>query len=98
MITEHEASANTFFTTELLQQMIRLYHGNMQNIFGQYFEQALTQFIQQKETWAKEFEKHQKTETPTSAPPFVNPFTAMNEFTKLQTQFWEKLTQKSGKK
>jgi len=83
VITEHETSANTFFTTELLQQMIRLYHANMQNIFGQYFEQALSQFTQQKETWTK---------------PLVNPFTAMNEFTKLQKQFWETLTSKADKK
>lgn len=57
VLTEHETAANTFFTTELLQQMIRLYHENMQNIFSQYFEQTLSQFIQQKEHWSKSFEK-----------------------------------------
>lgn len=98
VITEHEATANTFFTTELLQQMIRLYHANMQNIFSQYFEQALTQFIQQKETWTKQFEKNQTTTTSTSAPPFVNPFSALNEFTRVQSQFWETLINKSVKK
>lgn len=95
VITEHEASAHTFFTTELLQQMIRLYHANMQNIFGQYFEQALSQFIQQKETWTKQFEKYQN---PGAASSLINPFTAMNEFTKLQKQFWETLTNKPDKK
>jgi len=49
VITEHESSANNIFTTELLQQMIRLYNENMQNVFSQMFEQFLNHFIQQKE-------------------------------------------------
>lgn len=55
IITEAETSTSAFFTTELLQQMIRLYHENIQNVFGQYFEQALLQFIQHKDLWTNPF-------------------------------------------
>ena len=88
VLTEHETATNTFFTTELLQQMIRLYHENMQNLFSQYFEKALTQFIQQKETWSSQFEKI----------PGGNPLNAIKELTRLQGQFWESLLKKTDKK
>ncbi len=87
VLTEHEAAENTFFTTELLQQMIRLYQEDMQSIFGRYFEQALMQFIKQKEVWSQHFEQYQ-----------ANPLTPLNEFTKMQSQFFETLLQKSKNK
>jgi polyhydroxyalkanoate synthesis repressor PhaR len=88
VLTEQETSNNTFFTTTLLQHMIRLYHENMQNLFSQYFEQALTQFIQQKETWSSQFEKYQSN----------NPLNALKELTRLQGQFWESFLKKPDKK
>jgi polyhydroxyalkanoate synthesis repressor PhaR len=93
VLTEQETGGNTFFTTELLQQMIRLYQANLQTLFSQYFEQSLTQFIQQKETWLKQLEKYQP-----STSPFVNPFTAMKEFTQLQSELWESFIPKPPKK
>ena len=86
VITEHETAASTFFTTELLQQMIRLYNENMQNVFSRYFEEAMAQFIKQKD---------QATAANTEP---LNAFTAMQEFTRLQGEFWQNLLAKNEKK
>lgn len=83
IITEQDSGTEAFFTTELLQQMIRLYHQKMQTYFSQYFEQALQQFIQHQATWTKPIEKYQKT-----------PLEAMNELTRLQREFWDSLIKK----
>lgn len=98
VLTEHETSHNAFFTTELLQHLIRLYHDNMQTIFGHYFENALAQFIKQKEIWSQHFEKTPVQPLSTASASFVNPFAAINEFTRQQSHYWENLLKKPREK
>ena len=48
IITENENNGGNIFSKEILQNMIRLYDDNMHVIFGEYLQQAMTNFIKTK--------------------------------------------------
>ena len=64
IITEQENTKSPMFTTEMLQDFIRLYHNKSQTIFTQYLEQAMRSFIQQKDFLLNQWQSYQTIFTP----------------------------------
>lgn len=60
IITEQEMSNTPLFTISILQDFIRFYHEKSHNLLGQYLEQAMNLFIQQKKFFKNQWEAYQK--------------------------------------
>lgn len=84
IISEHEDSATPIFTVEVLQQLIRSYSNNMQNILSRYLEEGMAFFIKQQE--------HFKGRHPQTSQDMPNPFNWMADLMETQRQFWQSLS------
>lgn len=80
IISAHEESAAPIFTIEVLQHLIRSYGDNVQNLLGQYLEQAMGFFIQQQEVYKMRQQEYN-----------THSFDWMNEWLGLQQKFWNSL-------
>lgn len=60
IITEQESHSTPIFTTAILQDFIRFYHEKSQSALGEYLEQAMSLYIQQKEFFKTQWESYEK--------------------------------------
>ncbi|EKD71536.1 MAG: PhbF [uncultured bacterium] len=67
IISEQETSATPLFTIPILRDFIRFYHEKSQNIFTKYLQQAMRNFIQQKEFLSQQWQMYEAFLQPTSA-------------------------------
>ena len=80
IISAHEETTAPIFTIEVLQHLIRSYGDNVQNLLGQYLEQAMGFFIQQQEVYKMRQQEYN-----------AHSFDWMNEWLGLQQKFWNSL-------
>lgn len=77
IISAHEETITPIFTIEVLQHLIRSYGDNMQNMLGQYLEQAMEFFIHQQEIYKVKQQEYS-----------ANSFGWMNELFNFQQKLW----------
>ena len=59
IITEQEMGATPIFTADMLQDFIRFYHENSQDVFSKYLEQMMRMFIQQRDLLTNQWQSYQ---------------------------------------
>ena len=60
IIAEQEATSTPIFTTPMLQDFIRFYREKSQTLLGQYLEEAMHLFVQQKDLFQNQWQTYQK--------------------------------------
>jgi len=84
IISAHEETAMPIFTIEVLQHLIRSYGDNVQNLLGQYLEQAMGFFIQQQEVYKMRQQEYS-----------THSFNWVNELMEFQRKFWNSFSKPS---
>lgn len=59
IILEQEASATPIFTNTMLQELIRFYHKNSQQLLSHYLEEMMGLFLKQKDFMQKQWTTYQ---------------------------------------